>query len=88
MRIHANRMYRYTFSRSTALAGTCAHYNVTPAYPLFQSTILADVKATFAGLVTDDLFYANQGPLQAWEFMFAGTVSVKFFVGSKNTVVR
>ncbi|UJR32752.1 hypothetical protein I4U23_020211 [Adineta vaga] len=80
--------YVYTLSPSTAVAGSCAHYNVTPAYPLFPSTILADYQATFSGLVTDDLFYANREPLQAWDILFGGVVSVTFFLDSNKTVVR
>ncbi|CAF1081250.1 unnamed protein product [Adineta ricciae] len=80
--------YIYTLSPSTATAGSCAHYNSTPAYPLFPPTILADYQATFAGLITDDLFYANRGALQAWDILFGGMVSVTFFLDSNNTVVR
>ncbi|CAF1142529.1 unnamed protein product [Adineta steineri] len=80
--------YVYTLSPSTASTGSCALYNVTPAYPLFPPTILADYHATFAGLVNDNLFYANREPLQTWDILFGGMISVKFFLDNNNTLVR
>ncbi|CAF2476377.1 unnamed protein product [Rotaria sp. Silwood2] len=80
--------YIYTLSPSAATAGSCTFYNVTPAYPLFPPNILAASSATFAGLVTDNLFYANQEPLQAWDILFGGTTSVTAFLDKNNTVVR
>jgi len=55
---------------------------------LFTPSILADSQATFSGLVTDDLFYANQEPLQVWSLLFGGTTSVKAFLDNNNTLVR
>lgn len=73
---------------TSAANGTCAHYNVTPAYPLFTPNILIDSGATFAGLVDDDLFYINREPLNAWDVLFAGTISATVFVDNNNTLVR
>ncbi|CAF0864149.1 unnamed protein product [Rotaria sordida] len=80
--------YVYTMLPSTATLGTCTFYNVTPAYPLFPSNILTASGATFAGLVHDNLFYADQGPLQAWDILFGGTVSVTVFLDNNNMLVR
>jgi hypothetical protein len=83
-----NTIFRYTLSPTTAATGSCEYYNVTPAYPLFPPNILAQYNATFAGLITDDLFYANQGPLHAWDVLFGGTTSAKVFLDNNNTLVR
>ncbi|CAF3480611.1 unnamed protein product [Rotaria sp. Silwood1] len=80
--------YMYKLSPSTATAGSCSYYNVTPAYPLFPPNILVASQATFAGLVTDNLFYANQEPLQAWDILFGATTSVTAFLDKNNTLVR
>ncbi|CAF4127861.1 unnamed protein product [Rotaria magnacalcarata] len=80
--------YIYTFSPTTATAGSCAYYNVTPAYPLFPPNVLVEYKATFGGLVNDDLFYANQGPLQTWDILFGASTSVTVFLDRNNTLVR
>jgi hypothetical protein len=61
---------------------------VTPAYPLFPPNILAAYHATFGGLVTDNLFYADQGTLQAWDILFGASTSVTVFLDSNNTLVR
>ena len=78
----------YSLSPSTSKTGSCAFYNVTPAYPLFPSNILVVSQATFAGLVTDDLFYAKQGPLQVWDLLSGASTSVKVFINSNKTLVR
>ena len=72
----------------TAASGACTQYNVTPAFPLFPANILSQYKATFVGLVTDDLFYANEGPLQAWNLIMGGQVSVTAYIKGGNTMVR
>jgi hypothetical protein len=55
---------------------------------LFPPNILVQYQATFAGLITDNLFYANQEPLYTWDILFGGTTSVKVFLDSNNTLVR
>lgn len=79
---------RYTLSPTSASNGTCTNYNVTPAYPLFTPNILIESEATFAGLVDDDLFYANREPLNAWDVLIAGAISATVFVDNNNTLVR
>ena len=73
---------------STGVRGNCTYYNVTPAYPLFPPNILLARKATYGGLIKDDLFYTEQEPLQAWHLLFAGSTSVTAFVNQNKTVVR
>lgn len=73
---------------STGTPGVCTYYNVTPAYPLFPPNILLASQATYGGLVKDDLFYAQQSPLQAWHLLFGSSTSVTAFVNQNKTVVR
>ncbi len=73
---------------TSASNGTCTHYNVTPAYPLFTPNILIESEATFAGLVEDDLFYINREPLQAWDILIGGAISATVYVDNNNTLVR
>jgi hypothetical protein len=85
---HRSSLSRYTLTPSTAVAGTCTSFNVTPAYPLFPPNILQASQATFAGLHEDDLFYAGKGQLQVWDLLFGGSTSVKVFLTANNTLVR
>lgn len=78
---------RYTLSPSVSSNGTCAFFNVTPAFPLFPPNILVQSQSTFGGLVQDDLFYATQGPLPTWNLIFGSSTSVRVFL-SNNTLVR
>ena len=78
----------YTLSPSTSTAGSCAYYNVTPAYPLFPPNILVAYNATFAGLVSDNLFYASEEPLHVWDLIFGSSTSVTTFLDKNNTLVR
>lgn len=79
---------RYTLSPNTATAGSCAFYNVTPAYPLFPPDMLVQYHATFSGLVMDNLFYASEEPLHAWDILFGASTSAKAFLDINNTLVR
>ncbi len=47
-----------------------------------------EYNATFAGLNTDNLFYADEEPLQTWNLLFGESTSVKVFLDSNNTLVR
>lgn len=78
---------RLTLSPTIGSAGVCAQYNVTPAYPLFPPNILIESDAAFTGLITDNLFYSDQQPLQSWALSIGG-VSVTVFLDRTNTSVR
>ncbi|CAF1260238.1 unnamed protein product [Didymodactylos carnosus] len=80
--------YIYTFAPTTATQGACTYYNVTPAYPLFPPNILQAYGATFVGLITDNLFYADQPALEAWAVLFGATTSATVYLDANQTLVR
>ena len=50
--------------------------------------MLVQYHATFAGLITDNLFYADEESLHAWDILFGGSTSAKAFLDKNNTLVR